>query len=234
MSAIPFIELRDLNRTYGRMFALHRVNLRLDAGAVHVVLGPNGAGKSTLLNILATLERPSSGVVRFGERWGFREMERGGRGMIGVVSHESLVYNELTAVENLRFFARLYDVKHPARRVDELLDQVALEPEAAQRPVRTYSRGMRQRLSIARGLLNDPALWILDEPFTGLDRGGREIVHRVLETAREEGRLVVISTHALETPASVADQIIVLKRGRVKFAGPGEGTLGDTYSKVIQ
>lgn len=234
MDNVPYIQTVDLSRTFGRIWALHRVNLRLEAGQLTALLGPNGAGKSTLLSILATLDQPSAGQVEYGPGWLHPRMGREGRGSIGWVSHDSLVYEELTARENLEFFGGLYRLDDAKERIESLLERVGLV-EAADRSVRTFSRGMRQRLSLARGLLNDPAVWILDEPFTGLDASGRAVVLAILEQARKDGKLVLLATHALDLPSSAFEQVVVLNRGRLRYAGkPVSDTIGALYTRVVK
>jgi heme exporter protein A len=159
-------------------------------------------------------------------------MARFGRGHIGWVAHDSLLYPELTGAENLDFYARLFGLEDPRARVAEGLERVGMAT-AAHRPVRTYSRGMKQRLSVARALLNDPAVLILDEPFNGLDRDGRQRVVELLAEARGEGKLVVLSTHVLDLPEGFVDQMIVLRRGRVLFSGRPEGSLSELYESVL-
>ena len=234
MHNVPYIQTVDLSRTFGRIWALHRVNIRLEAGQMTALLGPNGAGKSTLLSILATLDQPSTGQVEYGPKCLHSRMGREGRGLIGWVSHDSLVYEELTARENLEFFGGLYRLDDANKQIEALLERVGLV-EAADRSVRTFSRGMRQRLSLARGLLNDPAVWILDEPFTGLDASGRAIVLAILEQARRDGKLVLLATHALDLPSSAFEQVVVLNRGRLRYAGePDSDTIGALYTRVVK
>ena len=234
MESVPYIQTVDLSRTFGRIWALHRVNLRLEAGQSTALLGPNGAGKSTLLSILATLDQPSTGQVQYGPSWSHRRMGCEGRRLIGWVSHDSLVYEDLTARENLEFFAELYRLRDVRTRVGSLLERVGLN-EAADRSVRTFSRGMRQRLSLARGMLNDPAVWILDEPFTGLDAAGRALVLGILERARRDGKLILLATHALDLPGSAFDKVVVLNRGRLRFADqPDDDTIGALYTRVVK
>ncbi len=233
MSAIPFISTEDLCRTFSKFWALHRVNLTFDAGEVSFLLGPNGAGKSTLLSILATLDAPSSGRVDYGGKLGFDRMKRKGRGLIGWVSHEALVYSELTALENLRYFAKLYCIKSREKRLAELIDRVGLT-DAADRPVRTFSRGMKQRLSLARGMLNEPSIWLMDEPFSGLDFAGRARVIEVIREARDQGNLIIIATHAMDLAVESTDKVVIMKQGRVRYSDkPGTGTLGTTYAEVL-
>jgi heme exporter protein A len=232
LTEIPYVEVVGLTRIFGRHYALHRVDARLNQGEVSLILGPNGAGKSTLLSILATLDRPSAGKVFYGDGVGRRVMEQRGRGLIGWVAHDSLVYSELTGAENLRFYARLYGLDTVSKRVDRALRKVGLE-SASHQAVRTYSRGMRQRLSVARALLNSPRLLILDEPFTGLDGDGRRLVTDLLLEAKEAGCLVILSTHVLDLPRGFVDHTLVLKRGRRVYHGPPGWPIAEFYESVL-
>jgi heme exporter protein A len=220
LTEVPFIEAHDVSRAFGRHFALHHVDLSFPSGQVSLVLGPNGAGKSTLLGILATLDRPTSGSLRYGPSMDGTRMEREGRGLIGFVSHESMLYGELTGMENLSLFARLLGVDASSARMRESLDAVGIDPAGpGYQRVRTYSRGMRQRLSLARALLQDPPVLILDEPFSGLDREGCQRVVELLTAARSRGRLLVIATHHLDLPRDFADRVVLLRRGRRVYEG---------------
>jgi heme exporter protein A len=212
------VSVEGVGKSFGRQRALGGVSLRLERGKLTALVGPNGAGKSTLVGILSTLVRPSTGKVKY-----LREGDRGRggptpaevRGAIGVLAHDSLLYAELDAVENLLFFASLYDVKDAPRRVPALLDEVGLEPGARTRPCRTYSRGMLQRLALARALLPKPAMLLLDEPFTGLDRGGVAALGKTLETARDDGKIVLVVSHDFEAVGGLVDHLVILRAGKV-------------------
>jgi heme exporter protein A len=182
----------------------------LRSGEATALLGPNGAGKSTLVGILATLVHPSSGQVRYGGREPDDELRRA----IGVIAHESLCYGDKSGRENLEFFARLYDVAQPEARAAELLERVGLV-DAQERPARTYSRGMMQRLSVARALVHHPQLLLCDEPFTGLDRAGVDLLGRLLAEERGRGAILVVVTHDFEAVAQLIDRVVVLARGRI-------------------
>ncbi len=190
------------------------------------LLGPNGAGKSTLLGIVSTLVRPTGGQVRYRRPEGGDISEVELRSQIGLLAHSSLVYSELSADENLRFYGRLYNVGDLDARISSLLDEVGLEPRARQRPARTYSRGMLQRLSLARALLSDPPILLLDEPFTGLDRGGASALAAALAKAKARGRVLLIITHDFESIGGMTDHVAVLKRGRLVFDEYGDDAGG--------
>jgi heme exporter protein A len=206
--------VEGVSKLYGRQRALSGVSLELAAGRLTALVGPNGAGKSTLVGVLSTLVRPSSGRVRYvgaGKAPTPPEI----RGAIGVLAHDSFLYGELDAIENLSFWASLYDVPDATRRALDLLDQVGLEPSARRRPTRTYSRGMLQRVALARALLPQPRLLLLDEPFTGLDKFGVDALAQALAQARRDGRIVLVVTHDLEAIGGLCDHLVVLRGGKV-------------------
>jgi heme exporter protein A len=217
--AFDRVEARGLSKVYGRQRALGGssggVDLTLAAGQVTALLGPNGAGKSTLVGILATLISPSSGVVLYGGR----EPDDALRGAVGVIAHESLCYGDLSGRENLQFFARLYGVKDARRAAEELLERVGLS-EAARRPARTYSRGMLQRLAVARALVHRPGLLLADEPFTGLDRAGVELLAALIAEERARGAVIVVVSHDFEAVGQLIDRVVVLQRGKIAHDGP--------------
>jgi heme exporter protein A len=209
---LDIVELRGVTKSYGRIFALRPLDLRIEAGRACVLLGSNGAGKTTLLGILATLLRPTAGEVRYGSL-GAHDGERL-RATIGVCAHSSLCYGDLSGRENLELFGRLYRVGDPRARAAELLERVGLQA-AADRASRTYSRGMTQRLSIARALVHSPRLLLLDEPFSGLDR---ESARAVADLLRDEGRerMMVLATHDFDAASGLGRHAVVLRGGRLK------------------
>ncbi len=209
------LRLENVGKTYGRHRALIDVSVTLAAGCVTAILGPNGAGKTTLLGILSTLVQPSSGTVS----WAGQPLTMGAlvRAAIGYVGHEPGVYGDLTARENLRLFAGLHGVANAATRADELLTRVGLgdvRPDAA---ARTFSRGMLQRLALARALLHSPEILLFDEPAAALDPAGAAWLVTELRRERDAGRAVVLVTHDLDAAAAVADHIVILRRARVVF-----------------
>jgi heme exporter protein A len=205
------IELVDLGRAYGERIALAGVTLSLEAGRTLAVFGANGAGKTTLLRILATLLRPHRGTARV---LGAALPEEGwaARGRIGFLGHEPLLYRELTARENLRFHARLHGVE--AGRAEALLEAVGLAGRADE-PVRTYSRGMVQRVAVCRAVLHDPELLLLDEPLAGLDPGAADAVEGILGR-----RTRVVISHDVEHGLAEADLVLGLRRGRPALLAP--------------
>jgi heme exporter protein A len=209
------LRLAGVGKSYGRHRALIDVSLTFGAGRVAAVLGPNGAGKSTLLAILSTLSPPSTGAVT----WGAERLGRGSalRSRIGYVGHEPGVYGDLTAQENLSLFANLYGFRQPEARAAELLAKVGLGELRAGAPARSFSRGMQQRLALARALLPEPELLLFDEPGSALDPAGAAWLTSVIVEQRSAGRIVILVTHDLDAAAAVAEQVVVLRRGRVVF-----------------
>jgi len=198
-------------KRYGSERALAGVSLELVRGTMCALLGHNGAGKTTLLGVVSTLVRPNSGSITY--RSGEAKLAgEAVRREIGLLAHASLCYGELTAGENLELIAGLYDIR---TAVGAVLDQVGLEPRARERPARTYSRGMLQRLALARSLLTKPSLLLLDEPFTGLDRGGALALGEQLGGLKADGTIVVVVTHDLEAIAGRTDHVAILKRGKL-------------------
>ena len=211
------VRVEEVSQVFGRHYALHRVSMSFEAGSLTALLGGNGAGKTTLLNILATLERPSSGEVYYDRnRWA--TVARRGRAHVGWVSHAALVYEDLTGRENLTFYARMYGLEAPAKQSERWLARVGLE-EAADQRVAGYSRGMLQRLSVARALLHDPSLLLLDEPLTGLDRQWRAKIGVLFGELRERGKIIVMSTHDLHALDGLCDRVGILKRGKLQHLG---------------
>lgn len=214
VSAPPF-EAERVTRTYREVPVVDEVSLAVAAGEVVCLLGPNGAGKTTLIRMAATLARPSSGVLRY-RGVELKKATPAARGWIGFASHQSLLYPELTVAENLRFHRRL----HGARAdVGELLETHGLSA-VADVPARHLSRGTAQRATLARALLHQPDLLLLDEPFTGLDGAARERLAALVLAARERGAAVLAATHEVDLGLELADRAVILHRGRVILDDP--------------
>ena len=219
--AAPMLEARGLVREFSGLAAVDGIDIALPAGGFLAVFGPNGAGKTSLLRLLSGALRPTRGEVRIaGER-----LEPGNlsvRARIGVLSHQTFLYGHLTARENLRLYATLYGLTgHVEGLVAERLREVGLLERANDR-VRTYSRGMRQRLGLARTLLHDPDVVLLDEPYTGLDAHASAVLRRVLAALRDGSRTVVLVTHNLTQGLELADRAAVQVRGRFAWEGPAD------------
>ena len=210
--ALP-IEAVGLGKVIDGRAVLADVNLRIGAGEYVAVIGANGAGKSTLLKILATLTPASSGqLVLFGAESG-RELV-GVRSRIGLVGHQSMLYRDLSARENLVFFGKLYGIENPAARADRLLEVIGLLGRADE-PVKNFSRGMTQRVAIARALMHDPDLLLADEPFDGLDAPSVESTGQLLAHLHRAGKTIVLVNHDIGQSLRLAPRVIVLRRGRV-------------------
>ena len=210
------IETHKLAKAFGLKPVLRGVDLSVEPGELAVLLGPNGAGKSTLLRILATLSRPTAGQARVAG-WALPAGAAEARQRVGVVLHHPLLYGDLTAEENLRFFAQLYGVEQPAQRIAEELKRVGLTARRHDL-VRTYSRGMQQRLAIARASLHRPAVWLFDEPYTGLDVAASDMLDGMLQAAAERGGAILMTTHDLARGLVLAHRVLVLTRGVIAFA----------------
>jgi heme exporter protein A len=206
------IRFENIEKRYGGLYALRRVSFEVAAGECVALAGRNGSGKTTLLRIAAQLVRPSSGTVNFSEGGG--KVDQAAARM-GFVAHATMVYDELTAEENLLLFARLQGIAEPAARAEALLREVGLI-ERRRSLVRTFSRGMRQRVAIARALLNDPTVLLLDEPATGLDPQGVTWFAETLRRLRDTGRTILMSLHGESEISALATRAIRLDAGSVK------------------
>ena len=224
------ISVEEVSRSFGRRRALSRVSFRAAQGEILGILGPNGAGKSTLLAILATLLRPTSGRVRYG---GVTDTQGTAlRARIGVLGHDLFLYPELTARENLEFFAGLHAVPEPAHAADEALERAGLGARADD-PVSTFSRGMRQRVALERALIHRPRLLLLDEPFTGLDDASASALVARLRELRRAGAILVVATHDLEIADRLLDHALFLRDGRPAASIAQPERLRSTYQDVM-
>ncbi len=231
------IEVRRLGKSFGFKPVLRGIDFRTGEGEFVAILGPNGAGKSTFLRILAGLTRPTLGDVRVA---GYRLPSHAAyiRPMIGFVGHQPLLYGDLTAEENLRFYSRLYQLPNPDERIDEVLSLVGLQVRRRDL-VRQFSRGMQQRLAIGRAILHDPRIMLLDEPHTGLDQEAAEKLDGFLRDVAAQGRTVVMTSHDLARSSALASRIDILSGGSIaasvgrgEIAGSELGTLYETVTNV--
>lgn len=210
------INVHALTKTFGYKPVLKSLNLEVSRGEFVALMGPNGAGKTTLLRILSTLAKPTFGQVHVAGHplpAGASEVRR----RLGVVSHHTLIYGDLTAEENLRFYARIYGLTNFETRVSEVLEQVGLAHRRRDL-ARTFSRGMQQRLAIARAVLHNPEVMLFDEPYTGLDQDASNMLDGVLRTVAAQGRTVLMTTHDLPRGFALADRIVILSRGVIAFS----------------
>ena len=224
------VELDDVSRHFGRRRAVSRVTLSCTPRDIVGLLGPNGAGKSTLIGILATLVRPTSGVVRFD---GHAISGDGGgvRRRIGLLAHELQLYPELSARQNLEFFARLYGVSRGGL-VDEALESAGLSGREDDE-VSTFSRGMRQRLALERALLHRPGLLLLDEPFTGLDDRAVGSVAVRLQRLAEDGAIVIVATHDLDVADGLITRVAVIRGGTLVCDEAAGAGLRNRYRSLV-
>jgi heme exporter protein A len=225
------VEAEGLGRRFTSVLALADLDLEIHAGESLTIFGPNGAGKTTLVKLLATVLRPSAGRLRlFGEERPRAAVRR----RIGLLSHGSFLYGELTAVENLGFYAGLYGVASPAARIDEMLAEVGLEPWRG-RLVKTFSRGMEQRLALARTFLHDPDLLLLDEPYSGLDPQAVAHLQEILVRFHRRGKAIVLTTHDIGRGLEVCDRAAVLRGGRLVWQSgrfvPGPQEMASIYER---
>jgi heme exporter protein A len=205
------ITVKKLVKRFGLKTVLRGVDFEVQPGEFVALLGPNGAGKTTFLRILASLSRPSLGEVTIA---GFKLPNQAAqvRARLGVVSHLPLLYGDLTAEENLRFYGRMYGITDLEQRITEVLEMVGLEARRRDL-VRTYSRGMQQRLAIGRAILHDPDVVLFDEPYTGLDQDASAMLDEVLKAVAAEGRTVVMTSHDLARAEDLATRFDILSRG---------------------
>lgn len=207
------IVIKGLTKQYGLNPVLRGINLHVKPNEFVTLVGPNGAGKSTMMRIVATLLRPDAGDVEIGG-WPLSTHAHKVRRHIGLVSHQSLLYQDMTAAENLTFFARLYGLEKSEDRVQQALKMVGLR--ARQRdPISSFSRGMTQRLTIARATLHEPDVLLLDEPYTGLDQEAVALLDQLLLREKERERTILMITHDLTHSLTVSDRILFLHNGRI-------------------
>jgi heme ABC exporter ATP-binding subunit CcmA len=218
-SSVSCARINNVSKLFGSFAALRQVSAELQAGRCYVLVGENGAGKSTLLRILAGLLRPTHGTVQIFDKSEPHEV----RERICYMSHAAMLYDELTGEENLRYFASLYAGRECMAPADALR-QVGLDPEL-KRPVGQYSQGMRQRASLARVLLAQPELLLLDEPFSNMDVESVRQMVELLAGFRQANRTIVITTHQREHAAPIADYVLTLKAGRIESLLEGAPTL---------
>lgn len=221
------VELKDVVKRFGNFKALDGITLSIEKGESIALLGPNGAGKTTIVKLISGLLKPTKGVVRvFGEvPW----KNYGVRRMMGVVSHNTFLYDDLTAYENLQFYCRIYDVDESA--IDDLLDFFGLKNRKHDL-VRNFSRGMKQRLSIARAILHDPPLLILDEPTTGLDiEGQRELMDYISKVGRE--KTIIFTTHNVKEAEKICNKVAIICNGKLVHLGKIKSDLEDIYLRVV-
>jgi heme exporter protein A len=227
------VEGVGLGRRFASMWAVSDLDLQVHSGESLTIFGPNGAGKTTLVKLLAGVLRPTQGRLRlFGEEHPRASLRR----RIGLVSHGSFLYGDLSAAENLSFYGKLYAVADAESRIDEMLREVGLAAWR-ERPVRTFSRGMEQRLALARAFFHDPDLLLLDEPYTGLDPQAAAHLQEILLRFHRRGKTIVLTTHDIGRGLEVCDQAVILSGGRLVWHSgrfvPGPQEMARIYERQV-
>ncbi|MCK5291294.1 MAG: heme ABC exporter ATP-binding protein CcmA [Thermoplasmata archaeon] len=207
------IEIENVVKEFGRKGVINGIDLRIEKGDYLVILGPNGAGKTTLLKLISTLLRPSEGTIKI-DGYDVKEDGVAVRRRIGVLGHVSYLYDELSAFENLRFYAKMYGVTLGLEEIRAILSRVKLAHRMNDL-VGTYSRGMKQRLAIARAIIHKPKILLLDEPYTGLDLNGRKILTEMLRGFQKQGITTVMVTHDIERGYEMGNRLAVIIDGKI-------------------
>ena len=212
------IDAISLRKSYGNFEALRGLNLKVESGKACTIFGPNGAGKTTLIKLLATLITPSSGELRI---CGFdaKKEVNNIRSTIGVISHDPYLYDNLTAFENIVFFGTLYGIEDINEKAHSVIEQIGLKKRMNDM-VRTFSRGMKQRLTVARAIVNDPKVLLLDEPYTGLDQHGANIFGEMLSELKSHSRTILMTTHNIDEGLGISDKIAIMTHGKIVFDSP--------------
>ncbi len=231
--SLPFIiETRGLSKSYGNHRALTGINLQISNGDFLIVFGPNGAGKTTLIKLLATIIKPTSGEI-FISGFDLKKNAEDIRRRIGVVTHQTLLYSNLTVRENLEFYSRMYDVPNARERINEVVGTMGMKSRLNDR-TRTLSRGMQQRISIARSLIHDPDIMLLDEPETGLDQEAMPVLWQVLKNEDRKKRTIIMATHNLERGLELGNHFIILSRGKIVHENTGQKIDIEALRKIYE
>ena len=211
------LRISNLTKRFGAFRAVSDLTLEIEKGQFAALFGPNGAGKTTLLKLVAGLLKPTSGTIslRFNG-------SGAGRRNVGYVSHQSLLYQEMTGMENLLFYSRLYGVARPRERSRRVLERMGLAG-AGEQLVREYSRGMKQRLTLGRALLHEPTLLLLDEPYVGLDQQGNRLLTSILRSLRDGAHTVLLVTHNLTEGLELCDRVLIQHRGSLVYDRSSDG-----------
>jgi heme exporter protein A len=232
-SGAPALDSHEIEKQFGYVFAVRNFTLQIRRGEFVTLFGRNGAGKTTFLKIAATLIRPTRGTLVI-EGYDVQKQPEEARRCIGFLSHNTFVYRDLSALDNLKFFCRLYSVDDSEGRILALLDRVGLRRRAND-PVRSFSRGLQQRVGIARVMLHDPSLILLDEPYTGLDAQAAETLNTILDEAVAAGKTVVLTTHDLEQGLRSATRAIIMDKGRLVQSGDArDPAIREAYAHHIR
>lgn len=224
------IEVRGLRKSFGHIEAVRGLDFDLKQGEFLTVFGPNGAGKTTLIRILASLTRPTDGRAKVAG-YDVTDNDSRMRREIGVISHASFLYADLSALENVVFYAKMYGVEQPEERARQVIDEVGLLPRLHDR-VGTFSRGMLQRLSIARAIVHNPSILFLDEPYTGLDQHASLKLRAQLEVLHTQNRTVLMTTHDFARGLEMCDRVAIQVRGRFALMEPVENIDAGCFEKL--
>lgn len=235
-SATTAIDIQGLSKAYGRTVALRNLNLQVPWGQVLTVLGPNGSGKTTLIKILATLSKPDEGSVKIAG-WDLDKNGQWLRGMVGVVTHDSLLYNDLTGHENLKFAARMFAIDNADERVESVTQQLGVTTRLDQK-VGALSHGWKKRISLARALLHDPPILLMDEPESGIDQQALTSLEYIVKDETRPSRTIILTTHNFERGLFLGNQIAILAKGRVAYheptvRAPDPDTLREIYVRHV-
>jgi ABC-type multidrug transport system ATPase subunit len=225
---------KDITKSFGRFQVLNGINLTIKQGERYILFGSNGAGKTTLVKILSTILPADSGeLTLFGKK--IERRERDIKAMIGFMSHEPYLYNELSAWENLNFYANLYSVKDKKKRVESLLKEVGLYHRSHDR-IGSFSRGMKQRLSLARTILHDPDIIFLDEPYTGLDLRAQEILNDLIVRLNQKGKTFFFITHDIGKGFEIANRSGILSKGQIVYEveGAEKKNFPEKYREILK
>jgi heme exporter protein A len=226
------LESKGIEKKFGYSYAVRNVSLEVRRGEFVALFGSNGAGKTTFLKVAAGLMRPTKGTLSI-EGFDVGRQAEEARRRIGFLSHNTFVYRDLSPLENLKFFCSLYGVSNSEERLLDLLKRVDLAQRASE-PVRAFSRGLQQRVGIARALLHNPSLILLDEPYTGLDAKAAQTLNSILDEAVGAGKTVILTTHDLDQGLRAATRAVILDRGKVVYDGASKGTaVRDAYAHFI-
>lgn len=209
------IESIELKKSYGKIEALRGINLKVKKGEFLTIFGPNGAGKTTLLKILSNIIKLTGGKISIKGKDICKDGEEI-RKNIGVISHNTYLYNNLTPYENLKFYGTLYGVDNLDERIVKVIEKIELK-DRMHDPVRTFSRGMQQRISIARAIIHDPSILFLDEPYTGLDQHAAYILKEILNNLKNGSRTIIMTTHNIARGLEVCDRVVIQVKGRLVF-----------------
>lgn len=214
------IEIKGLTKSFGNHLALGGIDLTIEMGETLAIFGPNGAGKTTLIKILASIMKPTAGEIYINSH-NLNHNAEAIRSQIGIVCHQTFLYSNLTAYENLLFYSRMYDVTDVKQRISKVVSMVGMKTRLHDR-IGTLSRGMQQRLSIARCLLHKPPIILLDEPETGLDQQAISMLWKALREDGTKKRTIILTSHSLERGLDVCDNLIILNKGQIAHQQPSE------------